>query len=298
MSLFARLQALLSAHPSAPAPEAGQTPAAAAAPSAATSAAAETEGAPAPPPVCTRYLPAGQVVVREGDPGHSMFVVLEGRVAVLRGGDHGGNTEVGRMGAGEFFGELALLTGTQRTATIVTVEDAVLLELTQAGVRELGKDYGVKGEQMQVAARERLLADALRSNPLIAALPPEVQHELGDAFVPCTVPAGETLLTRGQPGDALYVLLRGQCEVFHTHSDGRQSAYPKLEEGALFGEISLLRSRLATATVRTVTPCTLLKLERDVFKKAFLGQPDLRGALVRLGLERLKHTIEVMGEAK
>ncbi|MHA7631954.1 cyclic nucleotide-binding domain-containing protein [Corallococcus sp. M7] len=297
MSLFARLQALLSAHPSAPAPApaAGQT----SAPSTAAGAPAETEGAAEPQqPVCTRYLPAGQVVVREGDPGHSMFVVLEGRVAVLRGGETGGNTEVGRLGAGEFFGELALLTGTQRTATIVTVEDAVLLELTQAGVRELGKDYGVKGEQMQVTARERLLADALRSNPLIAALPPEVQHELGDSFVPCTVPAGETLLTRGQPGDALYVLIRGQCEVFHTHSDGRQSAYPKLEEGALFGEISLLRSRLATATVRTVTPCTLLKLERDVFKKAFLGQPDLRGALVRLGLERLKHTMEVMGEAK
>ncbi|MFB1478720.1 cyclic nucleotide-binding domain-containing protein [Corallococcus sp. RDP092CA] len=296
MSLFARLQALLSAHPSAPAPDASRTPAASAAPQA-TSAPVEADTASAPP-VCTRYLPAGQVVVREGDPGHSMFVVLEGRVAVLRGSDNGVNTEVGRLGAGEFFGELALLTGTQRTATIVTVEDAVLLELTQAGVRELGKDYGVKGEQMQVTARERLLADALRSNPLIAALPPDVQHDLGDAFVPCTVPAGETLLTRGQPGDALYVLIRGQCEVFHTHGDGRQSAYPKLEEGALFGEISLLRSRLATATVRTVTPCTLLKLERDVFKKAFLGQPDLRGALVRLGLERLRHTMEVMGEPR
>ncbi|TSC31512.1 cyclic nucleotide-binding domain-containing protein [Corallococcus sp. Z5C101001] len=296
MSLFARLQALLSAHPSAPATGAGQ---ASAAPSTAAEASqVDAETPPAPPPVCTRYLSAGQVVVREGDPGHSMFVVLEGRVAVLHGGAPGANTEVGRLGAGEFFGELALLTGTKRTATVVTVEDVVLLELTLAGVRELGRDYGVKGDQMQVAARERLLADALRSNPLIAALPPDVQHDLGDAFVPCTVPAGETLLTRGQPGDALYVLLRGQCEVFHTHGDGRQSPYPPLEEGALFGEISLLRSRLATATVRAVTPCTLLKLERDVFKKVFLAQPDLRGALVRLGLERLKHTMEVMGEPK
>ena len=293
MSLFARLQALLSAHPSAPEASAGP---ASATPSASANV-TEAEVATAPP-VCTCYLQAGQVVVREGDPGNSMFVVLEGRVAVLRGNDGAANQEVGRLGAGEFFGELALLTGTKRTATVVTVEDVVLLELTQAGVRELGKDYGVKGEQMQLAAKERLLADTLRSNPLIAALPPEVQHELGDAFIPCTVPAGETLLTRGQPGDALYVLLRGQCEVFHTHGDGRQSPYPLLEEGALFGEISLLRSRLATATVRTVTPCTLLKLERDVFKKAFLGQPDLRGALVRLGVERLKHTMEVMGQQK
>jgi cAMP-dependent protein kinase regulator len=256
-----------------------------------------TPGAAEPStPVVTRFLQAGEVVVKEGDPGTSMFVVLEGRVAVAREAEGQERRIVEQLGAGEFFGELALLTGTPRTASVVALEDAVVLELSQTGDRAAWADYGVEGDKVERTARERFMAEAMRVNPLLATLSPELQKQLGHAFVPVTVQAGETLLTRGKPGDALYLLLRGQCEVFHTHDDGTQTAYPRLEEGALFGEISLLRSRLATATVRTLTTCTLLKLEREVFEKTIMTQPNLRGALVRLGLERLKQTVQVMAE--
>lgn len=284
MSLLERLRSLFSSTPS---------------PSTGDAAAPRPEGAQAaePPPVVTRFLQAGEVVVKEGDPGRSMFVVLEGRVAVARqGAESHEPVVVGELGTGEFFGELALLTGAPRTASVVAVEDAVVLELSQVGSREVLTDYGVEGEKLERAARERFMADAMRSNPLLATLSPELRTQLGAAFVPATAPAGETLLTRGKPGDALYLLLRGECEVFHTHEDGRQSHLATLKEGALFGEISLLRSRLATATVRTLTPCTLLKLEREAFEKSILVQPNLRGALVRLGLERLKQTVKVMAQ--
>ena len=286
MSLMERLRSLFSANASPAPTEAEGAPAPSAAPG---------TGEP-PPPVLTRFLQAGQVVVKEGDPGTSMFVVLEGRVAVARESEGGEPVIMQQLGAGEFFGELALLTGAPRTASVVALEDAVVLELSQTSDRAAWADYGVEGDKVEQTARERLMANAMRSNPLLAALSPELQAELGRAFVTVTVPVGETLLTRGKPGDALYLLLRGTCEVFHTHGDGTQTAYPRLEEGALFGEISLLRSRLATATVRTLTPCTLLKLEREVFETTILTQPNLRGALVRLGLERLKQTVQVMAE--
>jgi cAMP-dependent protein kinase regulator len=286
MSLLERLRSLFAHNATPSSTEAGDAP---------TPPATAGTGE-APPPVVTRFLQAGQVVVKEGDPGNSMFVVLEGRVAVAREAEGREPVIVEQLGAGEFFGELALLTGAPRTASVVALEDAVVLELSQTGDRAAWADYGVEGDKVEQAARERLMADAMRSNPLLSSLTPELQAELGRAFVPATVPAGETLLTRGKPGNALYLLLRGQCEVFHTHEDGTQTAYPRLEEGALFGEISLLRSRLATATVRTLTPCTLLKLEREVFEKTIMTQPNLRGALVRLGLERLKQTVQVMAE--
>ncbi|WP_164017778.1 cyclic nucleotide-binding domain-containing protein [Pyxidicoccus trucidator] len=286
MSLLERLRSLFSATPAPSPAEGGDASAQPAAPGA---------GEP-PPPVLTRFLQAGEVVVKEGDPGTSMFVVLEGRVGVARESEGREPVVMEQLGAGEFFGELALLTGSPRTASIVALEDAVILELSQTGDRAAWADYGVAGDKVEQAARARLMADAMRSNPLLASLSPELQAELGRSFVPVTVPAGETLLTRGKPGDALYLLLRGQCEVFHTHDDGTQTAYPRLEEGALFGEISLLRSRLATATVRTLTSCTLLKLEREVFEKTIMTQPNLRGALVRLGLQRLKQTVQVMAE--
>jgi putative ABC transport system ATP-binding protein len=59
------------------------------------------------------YLPE-EAVVREGDPGHELFLISDGEVKVERGG-----REIARLGAGEFFGELALMSGAPRNATVV-----------------------------------------------------------------------------------------------------------------------------------------------------------------------------------
>jgi putative ABC transport system ATP-binding protein len=59
------------------------------------------------------YLP-DEVVIREGDTGHELFLISEGEVKVERGGN-----EVARLGSGDFFGELALLSGDPRNATVV-----------------------------------------------------------------------------------------------------------------------------------------------------------------------------------
>ena len=62
------------------------------------------------------YLP-GDVVIRQGDTGHELFLVSDGGVRVERSGQ-----EVARLGPGEFFGELALLSGNPRNATVVATD--------------------------------------------------------------------------------------------------------------------------------------------------------------------------------
>lgn len=238
--------------------------------------------------------PPGGVVVREGEPGSTVFYIVSGKVALMRQPEGGERAVLGHLSTGDFFGELALLTGAPRTATVMAVERTVLLELSQSGLEARGARYGMDDTLVRLASRERLLADALRTSPLLAALPPEVWLQLGSAFTPCTAIPGEELLTRHRPGGALYVLLRGRCAAFHTDEDGRQVPYPPLEEGSLFGEISLLRNHLATATVRALTHCTLLRLERPTFERFLKDQPTLRGALVRLGLQRLRRTLRLM----
>jgi putative ABC transport system ATP-binding protein len=62
------------------------------------------------------YLP-GDVVIQQGDTGHELFLVSDGGVRVERSGQ-----EVARLGPGEFFGELALLSGNPRNATVVATD--------------------------------------------------------------------------------------------------------------------------------------------------------------------------------
>jgi CRP-like cAMP-binding protein len=73
-------------------------------------------------------VPKGSVIFRQGDPGHEMFVVAEGRIR-LTIGKGGHETEVNTLGPGEFFGELSLLSGEPRSATATAVEDSTLLAI-------------------------------------------------------------------------------------------------------------------------------------------------------------------------
>lgn len=78
-----------------------------------------------------RY-PAGREIVREGVRGSSFFVVLEGRARAKRR-----DRTLGRIGPGEFFGEISLLDPGPRTATVVAETPLVCLDLAGADFREL-----------------------------------------------------------------------------------------------------------------------------------------------------------------
>lgn len=72
--------------------------------------------------------PAGSTIVRQGDPGDKFYVIKSGTLEVLI--EEGGETRsLKTLGSGEFFGEIALLTGETRTATVATQTDAELYSL-------------------------------------------------------------------------------------------------------------------------------------------------------------------------
>jgi len=101
-----------------------------------------------------------------------------------------------------------------------------------------------------------------------------------------------------QLGNAFYLLLRGRCVAFHRHTDGREVAYPELREGDVFGEISLILDKPVTATVRAQQQCVVLRLDRAAFDKHILSQPGMRGALMRVGTERLQRTAKLLAGAR
>ena len=73
-------------------------------------------------------LSAGDVVFREGEPGETMFVIRKGKVRISKQ-VRGGEKTFAVLGSGEFFGEMAILTGQPRSATATAIEDVMLLEV-------------------------------------------------------------------------------------------------------------------------------------------------------------------------
>lgn len=79
---------------------------------------------------------AGTVIAREGDPGVGLFILLEGTAEVSIGG-----RKKATLGPGEFFGEIALLDGGPRTATVTAKTNVNLLGLTEWVFRGLMSEH-------------------------------------------------------------------------------------------------------------------------------------------------------------
>ena len=68
----------------------------------------------------------GAVIAKEGEPGIGLFMITDGNAIVSVGG-----TKKGKLGPGDFFGEIALLDGGPRTATVTAASDVTMLGLTE-----------------------------------------------------------------------------------------------------------------------------------------------------------------------
>lgn len=100
-------------------------------------------------------LPEGTTVFRQGEPGGSVYVIRAGRVRVLKTAN-GRDRMITTLGPGDFFGEMAVVTGRPRTATVEVVEDAELLKVPASKLQEMVSGTG------EVAIRLiRHLADRL-----------------------------------------------------------------------------------------------------------------------------------------
>ncbi len=74
----------------------------------------------------TRLYAPGEAILREGDAGEALYVLLSGKVEVRKGEP---SRKLAELGPGRFFGEMSLMTGASRSATVIALEETALLEI-------------------------------------------------------------------------------------------------------------------------------------------------------------------------
>ncbi len=98
-------------------------------------------------------VPDGKVLMRQGDPGHELFIIVNGTVRIEHDGE-----EVARRGSGDFLGEIALVDHGPRTATVTTDGPARLLVIGHQAFNSLMDEFpGLEREIL------RTLAERVRS---------------------------------------------------------------------------------------------------------------------------------------
>jgi CRP-like cAMP-binding protein/polyferredoxin len=104
------------------------------------------------------------------------------------------------------------------------------------------------------------------------------------------LPADEVVIRRGDPGDAVYIILEGQVEVRLRAADGRHLSLATLGPGEMFGELSVLRGAPASADVRTIGPVRALHYPAELFPTALTECAPLREHLLANLADRMHET--------
>jgi CRP-like cAMP-binding protein/tetratricopeptide (TPR) repeat protein len=241
-----------------------------------------------------RYL-AGELILQEGEPGRSFYVIVDGKVRIFKKMPDGAELELATLGEGAFFGEMALLSGAPRTANVSAEVDTELLEVSDSVLRRLARTHPHVVKSLKSFYRQRLLSNVMAISPLFKDFGPAERRQIVEKFRLRQAAPGEIVIKEGAQSDGLYVVLHGTVNVA-----AQEVPLARLKEGDIFGEMSLLTRQPATATVTAPGNVILLRLPRDQFQELVVTHPqilalvselsDQRAAATRTALE--KHGIE------
>ncbi len=230
-----------------------------------------------------RAFPAGTRIIEVGEPATALYWIAHGTVSVTRASPAEPEvwTLLGELHSGAFFGEIALVGGTRRTARVTALDDVWVLEIPARAIETAATKHPRLAEVLAFHARARLLANLTRTSELFRALGDEDRDALLAKFSTELVAAGTRFITEGTPNEHLWVVVAGRCEV---RSTGGSIA--ELGPGAAVGEISLVSGAAAVADVVAVEPAVLLRLSRQDFDAVAQKHPTLLAEVERLVVAR------------
>ncbi len=231
-----------------------------------------------------------EYIVQGGEGPEALFVVESGQVHLLSSEDGGDFAEIG---AGESFGELAVLTGKPHGRSAQAATDVVLWALPAADFDEVTEEHPGIRLALSKAIREPLLprdqaraVERLTKMPLFAGLAEDVLWAVSERLLLRHVPAGEMVFAEGAPGDAFYLIDSGQIEIV-TQSAAGSAVLALLGPDEFFGEMALLTGKPRSTGARAAGHTNLWVLYRTEFDDLVNRHPSISLALSRVLSDRL-----------
>jgi len=223
-------------------------------------------------------VPFGTEIVREGEPADAFYVLAAGRARVLKAGPDRQEVPLTLLRAGDSFGEMGLVAGARRTATVRASSDVTLFKMDASVFQALLRSYPEMRTYFELQSQHRDLANFFRVYSSFARLSGEALALLLGELEPVEAAAGTRVVEEGGSPDAMYVVKEGRLRAYRD-VDGRRLSLAYLRRGDFFGEVSLFRGAPRAATVQAVSDCRLLRLGRATFERLASAHPEFRRAI-------------------
>ncbi|NOS96825.1 MAG: cyclic nucleotide-binding domain-containing protein [Methylotenera sp.] len=212
----------------------------------------------------------GDIIFKRNDYSTTFFSIIEGELDVLIDED---NEPDATLKAGDFFGELALVSGRRRPGTVRARTKCVIIETPR---RVMQKLIG------SVQAMRRMLNEvAIKSVVQVCIGLSLSEDDLNDVATQATLKsyeAGEDLFHEGDEADGLYLIQSGSVTVSRMIG-GREVVLFYVAAGNYVGEMSLVSGEPRYATVRAAVATEAVLIKADRMRDIIARNPEIRNAL-------------------
>ncbi|MBW7997768.1 MAG: cyclic nucleotide-binding domain-containing protein [Candidatus Glassbacteria bacterium] len=229
----------------------------------------------------------GEVIIKEGQPGSTFFVILTGMVEVLKRKD-GRDVVIGVLGPSEFFGEMSLIDNDsgKRSATVRALEDSRVAIMSKEdfdkylgkltpGVRKLLSRLSERLNRTSSLVdegafhREKVEEDeTLDFTMTLDELENSRKHAVDVNFMTKTVRKGQVVIRQGQKGQCGFIVKKGRLEVIRS-AGGEEVVLGELSEGDIVGESAMFDDLTRSATVKAMSDGEVMVFgKRDMLNMA------------------------------
>tara|TARA_R110002126_G_scaffold3111_25_gene17334 strand:+ start:4983 stop:7385 length:2403 start_codon:yes stop_codon:yes gene_type:complete len=209
----------------------------------------------------------GEVIFEKNDPGSSLFAIAEGSVLVEINPDDSSITVP--IEQGSIFGEVGLISGRRRGATIRAADDVIVVEISRTAALKLQASVPAAKRRITQISTERQLLQMFGSG-----LTREDIAEVVKTSEILNVRAGEAIIEEGGEGNDIYVIRVGSM-VVEKQIGGKPVFLSYLPAGSYVGEMTLIAGGYRTATVKAAIKSEVIRINGDAFKKVLDAHPDL-----------------------
>merc|ERR1711872_939584 len=197
----------------------------------------------------------GEIIIKQGNEGDNFYIIDQGEVEIYVNGE-----KVLNIGEGGSFGELALIYGTPRAATVKAASDVKLWGIDRDSYRRI-----LMGSTIR---KRKMYEEFLSKVPILENLDKWERLTVADALEPVQFDDGDVVVTQGESGNDFFIILDGSAIVTQTRNEGEEGVeVGRLGPSDYFGEIALLLDRPRAATVTARGPLKCVKLDRGRFER-------------------------------
>lgn len=231
----------------------------------------------------------GETLIRQGDAGDSMYVLVHGRLRVTI--QHADNTEqvIDELSPGVTVGELALLTGQPRVASVSAAEASELIHLSKAAFDRLATKNPAAmmrfAEAMTRRMKRKALAGTLKR--LFGDLGPQSIEALESRLEWRHLRSGEWLVHEGDFDDALFVVVSGRLRAVTAGPDGVEHVVSEIGRDETVGEWAFVTGERQPVSVYAIRDTDVVRFARPVFEHVIEQNPQMMMQVMRLMVKRV-----------